>query len=151
MKRYKVIVFAWLLHVLAWFLPAIKDGVTLPTGVPGWEALRVALIPIWPTGDVLTEEWYWSVLRSVSGLTNLVMAASLWVVLRSSRTASRAFAWAATTAFLINASWYVIWLPGDRADLRIGYFLWWFSFALLAGGLFHLSWRQGREEPGRAE
>ena len=34
--------------------------------------------------------------------------------------------------------WYVLYGP-DRSDLRIGYFLWWLSFAVLAVGLFDLA------------
>jgi hypothetical protein len=149
MRRYRIVVLAWALQVLAWFLTVIKDGVTFPHGLPGWEALRVALNPIWPTGDMSVEKWYLSVLTSASGLTNLVMVGSLWVMLRPSRAASRAFAWAATIAFLINASWYVFLFGEDRVNLRVGYFLWWLSFGLLAGALFHLSGSQGREESGR--
>ena len=47
-----------------------------------------------------------------------------------------ASAWIATFAFIVNAYWCVVF---GLKDLKIGYFLWWLSFLLVALGLFALS------------
>ena len=132
---------AWLLHAAAWLLPVEKNGVRLPKGLPGWEAFRYAFSAVWPIDDVHFEAWYYAVLATVSALTTLLFIfGSPWVVLRGSRSLLRASAWAAATAFINNAFWYVL-SGSDRLDLRIGYFLWWLSFVLLAIGLFDLAGR----------
>ena len=50
----------------------------------------------------------------------------------------RLVAWTAAGAFVFNTHWIVIF-GSDRGDLRIGYYLWWISFLLLALALFALS------------
>lgn len=136
-----VILTAWVLHVAAWFLPVIGEGTTLPHGLPGWQALRFALCAVWPYRDASFEHWYNAVLATISGATApLFILGSVWVVWFGSRTVRRVSAWIAASAFVINAHWYVFVLFGpDPKDLKIGYFLWWFSFLLLAWGLFALS------------
>jgi hypothetical protein len=85
------------------------------------------------------EGWYNVVLSTLSAATTLLLVlGSVWVVWGGSRTLRRASAWIAAFAFIINAHW-VLRLGSDRFALRIGYFLWWFSFLLLAIGLFQLS------------
>jgi hypothetical protein len=123
---------------VAWFLPVVKEGVTFPQGLPGWQAFRVAACAVWPYDDFHLDGWYNAVLSTVSALTTLFVFASVWVVLRGSRTLLRASAWIAASAFIVNAHWFVRFSSG-RMDLRIGYFLWWLSFVLLALGLFELS------------
>jgi hypothetical protein len=103
---------------VAWFLPIVKDGVTFPHGLP---------------------EWYNAVLSTISATTTLLFIFRyVWVMSRGLCTLPRASAWIATSAFILNAHWYVLF-GSDRKDLRVGYFLWWFSFLLLAIGLFDLS------------
>jgi hypothetical protein len=129
---------AWLLHSAAWLLPVDKDGVKLPKGLPGWQAFRYAASAVWPIEGVNFETWYYAVLATASAVTTvLFLFGSPWVVWRGSRSRWRASAWAAATSFIVNAHWYVLY-GSDRSDLRIGYFLWWLSFALLAIGLFDL-------------
>ena len=142
MKRpYLLILLAWLFHAAAWFLPVAKDGVTLPQGLPGWQAFRVAACAVWPYEGWSIEGWYNVVLSTVSAATTLLFIfGSVWVVLRGSRTLQRASAWIAASAFIVNAHWCVRF-GATRMDLRIGYFLWWLSFMLLASGLFDLSRR----------
>ena len=65
-----------------------------------------------------------------SGLTNLIVLASLPILLAGSERARRTLAWIALAAWIINSQWFV--LDKDRADLRIGYYVWWTSFAILA-------------------
>jgi hypothetical protein len=138
-KAYFLIAGAWLVHALAWFLPVLKEGVVLPRGLPGWEAFRVASCAVWPYEDMIIEGWYNVVLATLSAATTLLFVlGSVWVVWARSRAVRRASAWIATSAFIVNAHWFLRF-GSNHLDLRIGYFLWWFSFLLLAIGLFHLS------------
>ncbi len=130
---------AWLLHAAALVLPVIKGGVRLPRGLPGWEAFRVASCAVWPYKDFRFDTWYAAVLATVSAVTTLLfILGSPWVALWGPRSLWRASAWAAVAAFVVNVHWYLL-SGSDRSDLRIGYFLWWLSFVLLAIGLFDLA------------
>jgi hypothetical protein len=133
-----VISAAWLIQGTAWFLPAYAS-------TPGWQAfldasaasLSFALHPRSDTYSVFAT-WHEAVLSAASVVTNVVfVVGSPWALLRGSRSLRRMFAWAAAASFLVNAHWYVL----STADvwLRIGYFLWWWSFLLLAVGLFDLA------------
>jgi hypothetical protein len=117
-----------LAYLLAWFLPVIEDGVTLPNGLPGWEAFRVALSPVWPYGDFKTSSWpwYWQGLSVLSAVTNAVMVVSLAVLARARSSLTRAMAWSSGLAFCINAQWCL--RMDQLSDLRSGYWLWWASF-----------------------
>jgi len=143
MKRpHLLILGAWLVHAAAWFLPVVKDGVTLPEGLPGWQAFRVAFAVVWPYESVNFDTWYTAALATASAVTTLLFIfGSPWVVWRGSPSLSRACAWVAVAAFVLNAHWYVLFWS-DRSDLRIGYYLWWLSFAFLAIGLFDLAGRR---------
>jgi hypothetical protein len=92
---------------------------------------------------------YDTLLATVSAVTMLFfIAASSWVVLRGTRSLRRASSWVAAAAFLFNAHWYLRLTPnGWVSDLGIGYFLWWWSFALLAIGLFDLAGGNNAIEP----
>ncbi len=128
-----VILAAWLVHAAAWFLPVEYDSVHLPYGLPGWQAFRAASSGIVPYGVFSVGSWdIWAVLATVSAATTVLFVfGSPWVVLRGSRRVLRACTWIAVAAFTINAHWLIADL-----SLRIGYFLWWFSFVILALGLF---------------
>jgi hypothetical protein len=115
---------------LAWVLPVHKDGVTLPKGLPGWEAFRVAAAPVWPYKDVTYETKWGAALAALSAGTNLVMLGSLWAWWRLP-SGRRVAAVAALAAFVVNAQW--LFLNTEWVDLRAGYYLWWLSF--LAAGL----------------
>jgi hypothetical protein len=142
---------AWLVHATAWCLPVIKDGVTLPKGLPGWEAFRVASCAIWPYEGMHYDAWYNAVLGTISAATTVFfVVGSLWLVLHRSRSLRLASAWAATISFVVNAHWYVLF-GSDRSDLRIGYFLWWLSFALLAAGSFDLARRNKIDEGAQGQ
>jgi len=130
---------AWLLQAIAWFLPVVKGEVVFPHGLPGWQAFRVAACAVWPYDDITIDKWYYAVLSTISAATTpLFVFGSPWVVSRGSSALRRASAWIAASAFILNAYWFVSF-GADRKDLRTGYFLWWFSFVLLALGLFDLS------------
>ena len=135
-RSHLLISVAWLIHAIAWFLPVVKGGMTFPHGLPGWEAFRVAACAVWPYEGFKTDH---AVLSTMSAVTApLFILGSVWVVSHGSSTLRRVSAWVATFAFIVNAHWYVLF-GSDRKDLRIGYFLWWFSFLLVGLGLFDLS------------
>jgi hypothetical protein len=133
MRRRALIGTAWLMHTAAWLSPVIKGGITLPKGVPGWEAFRVGLAPIWPYQGVDYDAWYHALLPVLSSLSNLVMVSSPLVAWSHKLSRRRLWGVAALGAALIDSHWY--FLNDLRADLRVGYFLWCGSFLLLAGGL----------------
>jgi hypothetical protein len=144
MRRHRLLIWAaWFVFAAAWFLPVVKEGVTLPQGLPGWQAFRVAASAVWPLPDVTIDKWYKAVLFSISAVTTLLfIPGSVWAVRSGSLALRRASAWVATCAFVVNAHWYVLYGASARQDLRIGYFLWWLSFLLMALGLFDLSRRE---------
>jgi hypothetical protein len=143
-RRQQLLIWAaWLVYVAAWFVPVVKEGVTLPDGLPGWQAFRVAASAVWPLQDFTIDKWYKAVLFTVSAITTLLFfPGSVWAVWSGSRVLRRASAWVATAAFVVNAHWYVLYGGSAREDLRIGYFFWWLSFLLMALGLFDLSRRE---------
>ena len=138
MRRHRPLIWAaWLVFTATWFLPVVKEGVTLPQGLPGWQAFRVTASAVWPLADATIDTWYKALLFTISGITTLLFfPGSAWAVSSGSRTLRQAFAWAATSAFVVNAHWYVLYGGSAREDLRVGYFFWWFSFLLVALGLF---------------
>ena len=140
MRRPYLLIFgACIVYSAAWFLPVIKDGVTLPQGLPGWQAFRVAACAVWPYDEFRFDHWYEVVLSTISAMTTLLfIPAFLLSLVRGFHPLRRVLGWGAASAFVINAHWYVL-VGSDRKDLRIGYFLWWLSFLLLALGFFQLS------------
>lgn len=146
-KAYLLIAVAYLVHATAWFLPVEKHGVTLPVGVPGWQAFRIAACMVWPYEGSRIDGWYNVVLSTTSAATTVLFVLGLGLVIRvRSRRLSRVSAGIAACAFIVNAHW-VLRFGSDRFDLRIGYFLWWASFLLLAIGLFRLSHDMGSIDP----
>jgi len=124
----------------------VKEGVTLPGGLPGWQAFRVATCAVWSCADISIDKWYKTALFITSAVTTLLFVpGSELAVWGGSRALRRASTWIATLAFVVNVHWYVLYGGSARQDLRIGYFLWWLSFLLLALGLFDLS----RPEAGK--
>ncbi len=134
------------MHGTAWLLPVIKDGVTLPDGLPGWQAFRVAFAPVWPYEDVKYQASYLAVLAVLSALSNLVMLSSPLSLMARLHRYVAAFGWVALGAFAVDSHWLVMGLGSDDwIDLRIGYFLWWGSFLLLAMTMFFSRRREERE------
>ena len=123
---------AALLFVVAWLTPVHEYGTTLAQGgVPGWEAFRVALAPVWHLPEFETSTWYWSTVTVVSALTNFLFVAALAHVLWRPGIHGRTVFGLLVAATVINAAvWFVF--SNDRGDLRAGYFLWVASFAVLA-------------------
>ena len=134
---------AWLAQGVSWFLPIAKEGVALPDGIPGWQAFRVAACPVWPYHGVQIDEWYNVALSLTSAASTLLFIfGSVLVMLHGSRAMSRVSAWVASLAFMVNAHW-LLRFGSDRFGLEAGYFVWWFSFILLALGFLVAS----REAP----
>jgi hypothetical protein len=132
------------MHAVAWFLPAIKGiqswGLNVP--FPGWAAFLLASRTMWPGSDTPFETWYATALAGASVvMTVLFILASPWIVFRGSRSFQRVCAWIAAAAFILDTHWWVLPVT-DRSDLGVGYFLWWWSFAMLSVGLLDLA-RQG--------
>ena len=140
-KAHLLIAAAFLVHAVAWLLPVERDGVTLPDGLPGWQAFEMAASEVtqWKI-----DPWYFVGLSAISAITTILFVLGAgWVVAIRSRILRRVSAYIAACAFIINVHW-LLWSGADRFHLRIGYFLWWFSFLLLAIGLFDLSKRKGQ-------
>jgi hypothetical protein len=148
MKRSHIlIVGAWVVHAVSWFLPATKsfiDGLVPP--LQGWWAFLFASCALRPCDDSTFGTWYQTVLSGISVIVTLVFIfASPFAVRSKSRSFQRAFAWTMTVAFILNVHWYFLH-RSDLPDLAIGYFLWWLSFGLLAAGLFDRSRRSEHQE-----
>jgi hypothetical protein len=121
---------AALVFVVAWLTPVIDSGTTLGRGgVPGWEAFRVALSPVWPYEDFEASNWFWSIISISSALTNFLFVAALAHLVWQPGVYRRAVCWALALAFVVDSAWFI---SGDREYLRVGYYLWVASFALLA-------------------
>ncbi len=135
------------MYVIAWFVPVHAALGHLPDAIPGAEAVRAALIPIWPDEGISFEaSRFLSALYIASAFTNvlaLVLALAVWSGKRAEVTQA---GWACLVAGLINAHW-VLGLEGsvDASDLRAGYFLWWLSFVVAAAGALWLA----RQLPAR--
>ena len=100
----------------------------------------------WPCNDTSFDAWYYSGLATISVITTLLfITGSSAVVFWGSQSIRRAWAWAASIAFVFNSYWYVLF-GSDRSELTIGYFLWWSSFAILSFGLFGLAGRPTTEQ-----
>jgi hypothetical protein len=98
---------------------------------------------VWPLPDVRIDTRYKAVLFTISAVTTLLfIPGSVCAMWSGSGALRQASAWVAISAFVVNAHWYVLHGDSAREDLRIGYFLWWLSFLLVALGLFDLSRRE---------
>jgi hypothetical protein len=140
---------AWLLHGAAWFLPVVTSiGGGKIDPITGWEAFLAASTAFWPHTDSLFGTWYEALFATASvGTTVFFVVGSTWALLRGSHSLRRVFASAAAMAFLVNSHWYVrLRHDGWVSDLGIGYFLWWWSFIILAIGLFDLAGRNDGAE-----
>lgn len=130
MTRNRVLfVLACLVFLVAWLLPVVDGGTTLGKGgLPGFEALRFALSPIWDRGNDMT--WWQGVISVLSGLTNGWLVLSVVLLSRRHVSHRRLLVAGLLVAAGINAMWVVLF--GGFGDLRIGYYLWTASFVLLA-------------------
>ena len=140
---------AWLMQAAAWFLPVVTSiGGGRIDPIPGWTAFLAASTAFWPHTDKVFSTWYESLLATASvGTTVFFFVGSTWALVRGSHSFRRGLGWAAAIAFLVDSHWYVRLSPdGLLSGLGIGYFLWWWSFVMLAIGLFDLAGRTDAAE-----
>jgi hypothetical protein len=126
-------------YVLAWFVPVLDGGQTLTTRIlPGWEAFRLALSPIWPYDGLdlsawhVRLAWYWSVFFVVNALTNIVLVAALLQSIFKPSQRGRVLSTVLFACGVFNTGLLVF---SDRGSLRIGYFMWTLAYFLIAVGL----------------
>src|SRR5882762_3571713 len=120
-----LVMLGWLLFIMSMFLTAV---VTVGISFPGWQA---TLFGFGSLDDVRTEPFQ-SVIAFAAALTNVVMLASPWAVLRPQSRISRRLLLATVVAILVNAVFGVF---RDRALLLgPGYFVWVASFLVVAVG-----------------
>jgi hypothetical protein len=138
MKRALVWI-AWTAFVLAWFLPVVHNGVSLPEGVPGWEAFMVAASVLVPSNDA--GPWWSRVLPTLSAGTNLLAIVAPWLSSQPGERTRRILVPAFAAAFVVNSYWWFI----GADELSVGYYVWWLSFA----GLTLAIWLSARRAPAR--
>lgn len=126
---------AWILYLIAWFLPAVKPQQDFTKPILGWKAFRLAACGVLSCEGVEFQTRHHAILAGASAITTVLFLCSPGLILFSSRSLRRLSAWITVTAFLLNLHWIVTF--GDqRSALAIGYYLWLLSFLLLAVGLF---------------
>ena len=139
-----LILAAWIAQLAAWLLPTMN---LLDVPVSGWQTFLVTFGVFWPSKDVVYGAWYDPLLMGLSAITTLFfVVGSPLVVLLGSHSIRRISAWVASAAFVVNTHWYIFGeVKSAVSELRIGYFVWWLSFAVLAVGLFSLNGRNDGE------
>jgi hypothetical protein len=129
MRRMTMIATA--VYGLAWFLPVVSGSTGLEQGgVPGWEALRMALAPVFPIDGFGGDQGFLAMIGVLSGLSNLWFVASFVVLALFPRGPRRVMFWGLVLATLVNTVW--LWGAGGVGYLRAGYYLWLLSFVGLA-------------------
>jgi hypothetical protein len=101
----------------------------------GWHAFRVALSPLWPFEQFRIEPGLLLVLSVASALTNLLFVVLAALLVLDAERRGKAVLWAAAGATLLNLHWPIS-MGEQRAELKLGYFVWVCSFALLALAAF---------------
>ncbi len=124
MHRRVTISIGLLMFTLAWFLPVHENGTVFPQGLPGWQAVTVALSPQWQKGYLDGALWV------ASALTNLLALAALLACPWRNERLLQLIGCACLFALCLNGLWYRDLKP----DLRIGYYLWWLSFGIVSLG-----------------
>ena len=143
----RILLIAVLAYLLAWPLPSLLVTFTALGGpttevIRGWEATRWALSPVWPGGRHFGAGWLHTLLILASGLSNLVFVLAAWLAWRRPLQVPRNLAWAVWGAAVVDLHW-LVFAGAGASNLRIGYYLWVGSFALLALALGRLH----RESP----
>ncbi len=123
MKLWRVLLrIGWVLYIVSFFIPVIRDGETLADGVlPGWQALSHAL---------RGEEGIWGV---ASALTNILMLGTAGVLFVQTRLVILGLMLLSIVSTLLNSYWFVA--VESRGDLFLGYYCWWLSYATVSAGL----------------
>lgn len=124
---HRLLTAGWVMFALSWFLPVHRMGIRFTDFnvkgllLPGVEALWVALTNGGGPAGVL------------SGLTNLLMAATFWRIRDAGRNRVAALAGLLLASVALNLWWLVqVDQPGD---LLAGYYAWTASFGVVGAGL----------------
>ena len=115
-------------YLLSWFLPVIQIVPGLDK--VGWQAFQFALSAIWDHRNLSAFD---VVLYASCALTNVVIVLSFVSLVARLRVPTPVIVGALVVAATLNL-WWFIFAGNERRDLRIGYYLWVFSFACLAVG-----------------
>ncbi len=144
-----VFAIAAIMYVLSWFMPVVDGGTTLAQGgVPGWEAFRVALSPIWPYEGLSGDSWFSDLISVISGLTNLWFIVSVAILAAWPERSVHHVLWGLVLCALVNALWFV--LAEARGDLLVGYYVWFSAFVVLATAAHLISAQAAQSSPPSA-
>jgi hypothetical protein len=136
MRPEHLLYFTWAMYVASWFLP-LWDA-SLPEMLPGWEAFKYSFGVL--QRRRIRANYVTSFETSMSllgGMSNFLMLGSIVFLFTRDSGLALAYAGAAALAFGINAWWLTYASETDKElvdwkNWQPGYFLWWFSFLLLA-------------------
>lgn len=139
-----LLITAWTMQLVAWFVRVHRDGITLRSGPPGWEAwwlsTHIVLHPQAEHATVLT--FACCAISSLS--TVLFLFVTPYLILR--RKLLRTSAWLAAISCVVNAHWLFLF-ASTWSELRLGYYLWWLSFGVLSAAFFSLAHEHTEPEP----
>ena len=132
MKRsYTILTIAAVLFVVSWLTPVVRGGTTLAQGgLPGWEAMRLGLSPIWSYEGLGGWAGLGGLIGVVSALTNVWFLAAFAILLRGVSKGGRTGFWIIVVATAVNGLWFV--LADKRGGLYAGYYLWLLAFVTLS-------------------
>lgn len=134
-----LVVLGCLMNLAAWFLPTLYSS-------PGYFAFWVALHALHPLSLLEGRHTLRLLASGLSALSNILVPGAAYAMWSGSARLRGGIGWGCFVAFCLNGWWFIdaLWMsyfadntqmhysPGD---LRLGYYLWWGSFAVLAGGL----------------
>jgi hypothetical protein len=134
--RKRLLTVAIALYALAWMLPSVRGGGIFHWGVlPGWQATRFALDPIWPWPPLQDSfsrmTWLQEAIGVATALTNVLFLLGALLAVRWPHGASRSLSRDLLLAAWLNSAWF-FWMT---TELGAGYYLWVASFILLAGAV----------------
>ena len=127
---------AFAMQLVAWFVRVHRDGITLRSGLPGWEAWWLSTgVVLHPIAEHAT--WWTFILCAISSLSTVLFLGAAPFLLRS-RKFLRTSAWLAAISCVVNTHW-LFTLASTWSELRPGYYLWWLSFGALSAAFFALA------------
>ncbi len=114
-------------YAASWCVPVIETHGDLFSGRSwGWQAFLFALSPLFGNDmDAHPLQLVWMV---SSALTNLVLAATIGLLVWRPARLRPALAWVLVGAAFVNAGWLL--LPNMVRELRAGFYLWLCAFVL---------------------
>ena len=132
MTSISLLIVGYVAYALAWLLPVRKDDFAT---YYGWDAIQIALFPD-PSPSSFSE-WCQNVLFIASGLSNFVLAGIILEIIIDTGVLYPGVMTLLCVCALLNSRFL---FGKDRRHLRIGFYLWWLSFYVIALG--HL-WNGG--------